>query len=261
MADAHKRIAAGSLNRAAVLLRAIASGPHEGISLRDLVRASGLPRPTVHRVLAQLIDLGWVMRDQHRRSFNLGADLAALGQSAVDRHALTDDVVGELEALANAFCQPLYLDVRSGPDAVCIGCFGRGAGDAVHKGRVGMRVPLGLTPGGLAVLALLDPEERRAIVRSNLPRFRRTRGFDEAGYVGSLHRSVAAGHGVYDAIILDRTLCGLAAAVCDGQGRPIASIGMTFRNEDWSAEQRQACVRALQGSAQRLSHVLPRGRA
>ncbi|HWU82780.1 MAG TPA: helix-turn-helix domain-containing protein, partial [Methylophilaceae bacterium] len=52
-------VATGSLNRAVTLLTTIARGSRKGSTLSELVARSGLPRPTIHRVLDSLIALGW----------------------------------------------------------------------------------------------------------------------------------------------------------------------------------------------------------
>ena len=54
---------AGSLHRARLLVTTIARGSRRGSLLTELVARTGLPRPTIHRVLDMLIDMGWVERD------------------------------------------------------------------------------------------------------------------------------------------------------------------------------------------------------
>lgn len=80
--------AAGSLNRAALLVRAIARGGAEGAGLADLVAATQLPRPTVHRVLDMLGEIGWVERDAVSRRFFLWQQIHALCIVAAARHPI-----------------------------------------------------------------------------------------------------------------------------------------------------------------------------
>ena len=86
--QASKESSAGSLNRAVILLTAIARGSSKGSLLTELVARTALPRPTIHRVLDTLMELGWVERDPQTQRFNLGPDLAALGYSAISRHPI-----------------------------------------------------------------------------------------------------------------------------------------------------------------------------
>lgn len=234
--DLKSTLSAGSLNRAATLLRAIACGPREGSALSELVKRTGLPRPTVYRVMDALIALDWVTRNTRTSRFNLGKDLTAIGFSAVARYPLERLAAPVLGALAEELGQTNYLDVRSGFDMVCIGRYESASPIQIGQGWVGMRGPLGMTPGGMAILARLPRPEARSIIEANMPRYRRIPGFEEQGFRRSLKRSLAAGHGTYDAVVLDRTMGGLGVAVCDPAQDPIASIGATYV-KDWLTEQ------------------------
>lgn len=64
------------LTKAFDLLRSF--NPHERVmSLSELSRASGLPKSTVHRLLARLVELGAV--EHHRSGYKLGLSLLQLG--------------------------------------------------------------------------------------------------------------------------------------------------------------------------------------
>ncbi|MDP3578036.1 helix-turn-helix domain-containing protein, partial [Methyloversatilis sp.] len=65
---------AGSLHSARLLVTTIARGSRRGRLMIELVARTGLPRPTIHRVLDTLIDMGWVERDPVTLRFNLGRD-------------------------------------------------------------------------------------------------------------------------------------------------------------------------------------------
>lgn len=66
------------LTKAFDLLRAF--NPHERVmSLSELSRASGLPKSTVHRLLARLVELGAV--EHHRSGYKIGLGLLQLGAS------------------------------------------------------------------------------------------------------------------------------------------------------------------------------------
>src|SRR3569832_607041 len=87
-ASTSESLATGRLNRAVFLLRAIAQGSSRGSSLTEIVARTALPRPTIHRVLDLLIEVGWVVCDRLNARFNLGEDLAALGYSAISRNPI-----------------------------------------------------------------------------------------------------------------------------------------------------------------------------
>ena len=77
----------GVLDKAALVLSALESGP---ATLAGLVAATGLARPTAHRLAVALEAHGLVRRDDEGR-FTLGLRLIGLGRA--DDHAGQDDAV------------------------------------------------------------------------------------------------------------------------------------------------------------------------
>ena len=81
------------LDRAVSLLRALGGGGEDGLRLVDLQRATGLSKPTAHRLLAGLVENGLVAHDAATRRYRLGHELAVLGWSVAQR-------TGDLQAIA-----------------------------------------------------------------------------------------------------------------------------------------------------------------
>lgn len=248
--------AAGSLNRALILLTTIARGSRQGSSLSDLVARSGLPRPTIHRILDRLIGIGWIIRNADNGRFNLGIDLAALGYSAISRHPIERVAATELSALAATLKQVVYLGIRSGLDMVCIGRYETGAEVQVGRGWVGMRGPFGMTPACMGMFARLPADEVAAVVRTNMSRYHRIQGFDESHFHQDVAESLQTGNGIYHNILLDRTTSGLGMAICDPSGYPIAGIGTTFITDWLNEEQQQQCLLALKQTATHIARDL-----
>lgn len=113
-----------------------------------------------------------------------------------------------------------------------------------------------MTPGGMAMLADMPRHEVEAIVDANMPRYRKIEGFDENGFLRSLNRSLSAGDGIYDAVVLDRSMCGLGVAVLDPAAHPIASVGVTFLTDRFSEKQRDRCLALLRQAAKKISWQL-----
>lgn len=252
---------AGSLNRAVILLTAIARGSSKGSLLTELVARTGLPRPTIHRVLDTLIDLGWVQRDPQTTRFNLGADLAALGYTAISRHPIERIAATELSALAERLEQVVYIGIRSGLDMVCIGRYESQSQIQVGRGRVGLRGPFGMSPSCLAMFSCLPESEVAAIIAANLSRYHRIEGFDEQGFRMAVRDALKHGYGTYDNIILDRTTSGLGVPICDAAGYPVAGIGTTYITGWLSDAQRLHCLDLLRQSAARIGEKLSLGAA
>lgn len=252
--------AAGSLNRSVILLTAIARGSSKGSLLTELVARTALPRPTIHRVLDTLMELGWVERDPHTQRFNLGADLAALGYTAISRHPIERVAATELSALAERLNQVVYLGIRSSLDIVCIGRYESESQIQVGKGRVGLRGPFGMSPACLAMFSRLPRDEVEAVIEANLSRLHRIEGFDESGFRRAVDEAMKNGYGTYDNIVLDRTTSGLGVPICDASGYPVAAIGTTYITGWLNEEQRAQCLHELRQAAARISDRLQAGR-
>jgi len=246
----------GSLNRAVTLMTAIAQGSRKGSLLTELVARTGLPRPTIHRVLNALMSYGWVVRHPETSRFNLGLDLAALGYTAISRNPLERLATTELSQLANTIDQVVYLGIRSDFDMVCIGRYESQSQIQVGKGWVGLRGPFGMSPSCMAMLAHLPEKDIEEIVSANMSRYHRIEGFDERGFRRTLAEATKMGFSTYDDIILDRTTSGLGVPVLDPSGYPIAGIGTTYLSGWLNEGQKMERVRHMQQAARRISSKL-----
>lgn len=244
---------AGSLNRATVLINAIARGSRKGSLLTELVLRTALPRATIHRVLNMLIGIGWVEKDEATTRYNLGQDLAALGYSAITRHPIERIAALELASLAEELNQVIYLGVRSGLDMVCIGRYESQSQITVGKGWVGMRGPLGMSPSCMGMFAKMPVEEVNEIIKTNMSRYYRIEGFDERGFYATLDESMKNGYGAYNSILLDKTMSGLGMAILSPTGYPIASIGTTYITDWLSKDLKQSCLNRLQEAASSIT--------
>jgi DNA-binding transcriptional ArsR family regulator len=90
-----------SLGRAIELLRLISSEHTHGARLSDLVAVSGLPQPTVHRLLRQMVEGGLVMQDAQRR-YRLGHFAYELGLVASTHFNLRDQCAPYLGRIGHA---------------------------------------------------------------------------------------------------------------------------------------------------------------
>jgi DNA-binding IclR family transcriptional regulator len=111
-------------------------GALEPVRLLDLAEATGLPGPTVHRLLKQLIEVGAVRRDGAR--YCLGASLLGLGARVTPERRLRAVARRPLAELAAATGAAVSLSATIG-------------GDAVFLDTMDARVPLGLPEPGSRV--------------------------------------------------------------------------------------------------------------
>jgi len=160
-----------AIQRAALVLRLVASRSRAGIRLIDLVKYSLLERPTVHRILRGLIAEGLVRQESDSRRYFLGPLVFELGLAAAPRFDLRDICRPTLQRIAERTEDTVFLSVRSGYESVCID---RKEGTFPIKTLtldVGTRRPLGAGASGLALLMPLPEESVNEIVRANAVRY------------------------------------------------------------------------------------------
>ncbi|GAA4662553.1 MULTISPECIES: IclR family transcriptional regulator [Amycolatopsis] len=149
-----------SLRRAFELLERLADTGGEA-SLSELAATSGLPMPTIHRLIRTLVALGYVRQNTNRR-YALGARLIRLGENASMQFGtwarpLLAELVDEVGETAN-------LAVLERDEVVYVAQV-----PSKHSMRmfteVGRRVLPHGTGVGKAILSQLPPEEVRALLR------------------------------------------------------------------------------------------------
>ena len=203
-----------SIERALTLVREIAAHNRGGSRLLDLATRTGLQRPTVHRMLKCLAAENMVQQDSDTHRYFLGPMVFELGLTAAPRFNLREICQPALSRIAEATGDTVFLTHRSGLDSVCLD---RREGTFPIKTftlEIGMRRPLGVGTGSLAILSALTEEEIQRVVASNsgrLPEY----GLNSAALLAQVKRSQKLGYAL-------REVPGLAG---------VRSVGQTLRNQ------------------------------
>ena len=159
-----------SIERALSLLREIAAHNRTGSRLLDLATRTGLQRPTVHRMLKCLAAEAMVQQDADTHRYFLGPMVFELGLTAGPRFNLREICHPALTRIAEATGDTVFLTQRSGLDAVCLDRHEGAFPIKTFTLEIGMRRPLGVGIGSVAILAALPDEDIRHIIASNAPR-------------------------------------------------------------------------------------------
>ncbi|GAA2213596.1 hypothetical protein GCM10009850_090590 [Nonomuraea monospora] len=143
---------AGTLERGLAVLRALTAGPRRPVRATDLVRATGLARSTVDRVLGTLAHLGYVRAEG--RDVSPAPRLMELGEAYLAAGGLRDALAPAAGRLADELDESVSLAVRDG-DGVrfVVQCTRRRTMSVTF--RVGDLLPADRCAAGLA---LLEPE-------------------------------------------------------------------------------------------------------
>lgn len=135
------------------------------MGLSELVRRTGLPKATVHRLATQLVDIGALekMGDRYRP----GLRLFELGSVVVRHRRLRDSALPLMEDLYEATHETVHLGIPDGLDVLYLEKIVGPRGSPVST-RVGTRKPLYCTALGKAMLAFSPGELLRAVLAGGL---------------------------------------------------------------------------------------------
>ena len=163
----HGRPGIEVINRAVDILAAFARGAEMTLSLAEIARRTGLPKPTIHRLLAALDVVGLVVKTDH--GYQLGIRLFELGEHVPRKQRLREAALPFMQDLYEASHDTVHLAVLDGLDVVYLERI-RGHKVANIASRVGGRLPAHSTGVGKALLAHHPEVARRVMAAPMVPR-------------------------------------------------------------------------------------------
>ena len=221
--DGEARSGTQSIERAVTLLRVIASRGRRGMRIAEVVSTAGLAHATCYRMLQCLQQEGLVDKDDHTRKYFLGPLVHELGLLARPRYRLSELCDGAMRELAEQTQDTVYLSELSGLEAVCTA---RHMGDYPIKVLpldVGIRRPLGVGAGGLAILGAMDPADAASVVQLNGKRYAGFGGLDAGRMLDAVAEARSRGYSFLDSIA---TPGSAALGVAFPAERPVAAISV-----------------------------------
>jgi DNA-binding IclR family transcriptional regulator len=194
----------GVLDKSVAILAALAErGP---LSLAGLVEATGLPRPTTHRLAAALEAHRLVGRDGAGR-YRLGLRLLGWAGAVSTEIGLVEAARPILEGLRDETGESAQLFVRDGDSRLCVAASERPSGlrDTVPVGAV---LPMDRGSGGKVLLAFGDADGYPGVDPAELEAIRRR------GWAASVAER-------------EEGVCSVSAPVLDAGGRVHAAVGVS----------------------------------
>jgi len=145
---------AGILGRYALILETLAASPG-GMTLTELIAATGLPRGTLHRLIGSLLEVGYIAPRGGRKVYGLGPRLLRLlhlGATPASVPALARPM---LQELSERFGETAYLAKLTGRhvESAAMVLPDTGGQTFVQPGRV---MPIHASSSGKAIFAFQD---------------------------------------------------------------------------------------------------------
>ncbi|MFD9411132.1 IclR family transcriptional regulator [Streptomyces sp. NPDC059989] len=244
--------AAGSaLEKSLRILEAVAApgGPHR---LADVTAAAAVPKSSTFRILASLVEQGFVRQEGESR-YGVGPRLRGLSALVSGGEpASVERVLGELRESTG---QTVHLALRSGETITYIRKL-ESEQPFRTASRVGMRMPLHSTAIGKSILARLPDEEvRELIAAAGLPP-RTARTLTTAAALRAQLVEIRGRGFALDDEENEPTIRCIGAAIVGADGRPIGGVSVTTVTFLVSREEIESYAPALRVAAEALAALL-----
>ncbi|MGW0580623.1 IclR family transcriptional regulator [Streptomyces sp. NPDC002920] len=238
------------LEKAAIILDCFSpsGGPFR---LSELSVRAGLPKPTVHRLAADLVRLGWLERSGPH--YRLGAKLFELGSLVPHRLDLREAALPFLQDLFEATRETVHLGIRDGMDVIYLERI-HGHEALALPSRIGGSLPLTCTGVGKALLAFSGAELMEDVLSRPLPSLTPHSVTDPGRLRMALEKIQVSGLAYEEQEAAPGVSC-IAAPVFAG-GTAVAALSVAVPRERFSPAQLAPAVRT---AALGLSRVLRGG--
>jgi len=225
-----------------------AQGP---VSLVEATEASGLPKPTVYRLLKSLHEHGLLQREPMTKRYSIGPRLTALGRDILknntaraERHAILKRLVEEIGETCN-------FTVLDGNEVLYVDRVETSASVRPHL-EAGARLPLHCTASGKLFLSQMKPEQVRKILGPGpLPRLTDKTITDMRKFEKELRKIADEGMS-FDRAEWDRDSVCLAVPVLDSSGRVCAALAVHGPTSRLSVEGARRHLGALRRAAAQM---------
>ena len=248
--DTRTGIAAVEKAMATVNLVARAANPP---TFTDLQHASGLPKATLHRVLATLVREGLVRFEAKDRTYRLGLRLLELAHRVWADFDLRVAAADELAAQAEATGETIELGVLADDHVVVVGSDAPGEAPGTASG-VGARRPIHASALGKCIVAYMESAaQRRLLDGLTLREHAPATLTSVAALRADLDLAHARGYAIEDE---ERAhgVRGIAVPILDHAGQPIGALGLSGPASRLPLPRLHGFASRLIGAARRISH-------
>jgi DNA-binding IclR family transcriptional regulator len=191
------------------------------LTVAQIARRGGLTPPTAHRIVGELLALGLLERGPER-TVRIGLRFWEIASSAPRALGLREIAMPAMEDLHAITRQHTQLSVREGTEALVIERLSH-RGAVTNFSRVGRRVPLHASSGGLVLLAYSPHPLQEQLLASPLRQYTSNTPVHPAQLREILAGIRERGYVVCDRYISDDSM-GIAVPVRNPAGEPVAAL-------------------------------------
>lgn len=207
------------------------------LSLPEITEKTGLPKPTVYRLLQTLLALGYVLYNQETRRYQPTPKAMSLGFAVISSFELREVALPYLQELSRAIDQNVNLGIPDQTDVIYI--------ERIKKRQilnfdfyVGSRLNVYDSSMGQAILAYLDESRLQEIIEQLLknPQAAERIGKDGVNLRRTVDDTRKRGFALNDEELIIG-LRAIGAAILNEKGQPVAAINVAAFSQMCSREE------------------------
>lgn len=243
-----------SVDRIVAILAYLAKSS-QGMGIMELHQASELPKSTLHRVLASLIEHDFVMQDPITKRYRLGAGMLKLGSSYLQQNDIRTITRPYLVKMEEILRETVYLTVLQGESAICV--------DTVSSSRninyfvsLGQDMPFNTAAAAKTILAYQSKEYiKRVAYAGKLPYLTEKSITDPEELISHLANIRILGYGICDEEF-EVGVTAIAAPIRDWRGEVQASLAVIGPTLRLSGDFKEKVIQTVKEKAKEVSNQL-----
>ena len=185
-----------------------------------------IPRNSVFRITATLLDFGYLVRDEETKVFQLSQKLLTMGYAALSEQTLVEKSIGVMRQLRDRFKETIPLGILHGTEGLVIEEV-----QGLHSFRFvlepGRRFHLHSAAPGKALVAFLPEEEKEQLIRKiKFEKFNERTITDKTTYREELEKVRRRGYAIDHAEEIEGMHC-IGAPILNRLAYPVAAIWLS----------------------------------
>ena len=257
-----ERSSVQSVDRAVTILELLAARGEAGIT--EIAEEIGVHKSTASRLVSALQQRGLVEQHGDRGKYALSFGIVRLAAATTGRMDLARLGQPTCQQLAESVDETVNIAVSDGEAAITL-AQEVGSASVTSQNWVGRRTPLHATSAGKVLLAWMDEDERRALLRRRLTRYTDATITDPTALRTELARVLDEGH-ARSFEELEVGMHAVAVPVCSHSGDVVAALSASGPAYRLPRRRARAIVGDMRDAAADLSAKLgyvepPDGRA
>jgi DNA-binding IclR family transcriptional regulator len=245
--------ARGVLSRYALILDQLAAAP-EGLTLTEIMQATGLPRGTVHRLLGALMEVGYIGQVEGRKVYMLGARLLHMLHLGTPADVIVKLVRPVLERLVTQYRETAFLARLEGREVRSVAMATPPSTEQSYV-QPGREMPVHAAASGKAIFAFQDEAVISDVLARPLEKFTGKAITDPAAVRAELESVRAKGYAVCDEE-LDPGIYSYACPVHMAEPGVIYSIGLVGLTDRLRRYPSEEIIESLREAALEIARLI-----